>query len=78
MASRISLERNSSWMGWEGRIIVDEKGKGDSWIGRNFAYKPIVIKGLDGAGDLLGEYVWVRVTEAHTNYLVGEVINLKS
>ncbi len=78
LASRISLERNSSWIGWEGRIIVDEKGRGNSWIGRNFAYKPVVIRSLDGVDDPLGKYVWVRITEAYTNYLEGEVINLKS
>ncbi|MBS7605230.1 TRAM domain-containing protein, partial [Candidatus Bathyarchaeota archaeon] len=68
---KISLERNMRWVGWEGEILIDEKGPGDSWIGRNYAYKPIVVK---SSRDLLGEFIKVRVTKAHTNYLEAKMI----
>ncbi|MEM0050172.1 MAG: tRNA (N(6)-L-threonylcarbamoyladenosine(37)-C(2))-methylthiotransferase [Candidatus Bathyarchaeia archaeon] len=71
LVGKISLERNMRWIGWEGEILIDEKGPGDSWIGRNYAYKPIVVK---SSRDLLGEFIKVRVTKAHTNYLEAEMI----
>ncbi len=50
LAKRLSAERNLRWVGWTGEVLVDEKGKVEgSWIGRNFAYKPIVIKSTDNS-----------------------------
>jgi len=71
LANKISLERNMRWLGWEGEIIVDERGPRDSWIGRNFAYKPIVVKSTK---DLLGTFINVKVVKAHANYLEAEII----
>ncbi|MEM1514671.1 MAG: tRNA (N(6)-L-threonylcarbamoyladenosine(37)-C(2))-methylthiotransferase [Thermoproteota archaeon] len=71
LVNRISFEMNMRWAGWEGEILVDEKGPGDSWIGRNHAYKPIVIK---SEKNLLGKFINVRITEAHTNYLEAKII----
>jgi MiaB-like tRNA modifying enzyme len=63
---KIAHERNKQWLGWEGEIIVDEKVK-DGVSGRNYAYKPVVIR-----KDLpLGSTVKVRITEAHNFFLVG-------
>ena len=70
LARRLSLERNLRWVGWVGEVLVDEKGKVEgSWIGRNFAYKPIAIKSSD---NLLGKTVKVKVVEALGTYLKGE------
>ena len=41
----IAFENNKKWLGWEGKILINEKGKYDSWIGRNYCYKPVVVKG---------------------------------
>ncbi len=54
----ISRMNNEKWMNWQGEILIDEKGKDDSWIGRNFAYKQIIVKG----NYKLGEVVKVKVT----------------
>jgi MiaB/RimO family radical SAM methylthiotransferase len=71
LAKRISAERNLRWVGWIGEILIDEKGKLEgSWVGRNFAYKPIVIESKD---NLLGKTVKVKVLEALTTYLKGEI-----
>ncbi|HIG98087.1 TPA: tRNA (N(6)-L-threonylcarbamoyladenosine(37)-C(2))-methylthiotransferase, partial [Candidatus Woesearchaeota archaeon] len=41
LARRLALENNRQWLGWEGRIILNENGKKQgNFIGRNFAYKP--------------------------------------
>jgi len=50
---KITLENNSKWLNWEGEILIDEKGKNDSFVGRNFAYKPVVIKGNFKIGELI-------------------------
>lgn len=70
LAKTISLSRNKIWRRWEGIILIDEKGKGESWIGRNFAYKPIVVKSNES---LLGKFLKVRVTRVFPTYLVAEI-----
>ena len=73
-AKRISLDRNLSWVGWAGEVLVDEKGKvEDSWVGRNFAYKPIVVK---SAENLLGKMVKAKVVEASKTYLKGAIVEI--
>ncbi len=72
LSKRISLQKNRAWMGWKGRILVDEVGKKvSSWVGRNFVYKPTVIK-TDKA--LLGRFLDVRVIDAFPTYLVAKVV----
>ena len=71
LAKQISLEQNKRWVGWVGEVLVDEKGKVEgSWVGRNFAYKPVVIK---SPGNLFGKRVRVKVVEASTTYLNGAI-----
>jgi MiaB-like tRNA modifying enzyme len=71
LARKIAFERNQRWIGWKGEILVDEAGKiSGSWVGRNFAYKPVAIK--DGA-DILGKTLNVRVVEAFSTHLGGVV-----
>ena len=71
LSRRISFEKNHAWIGWEGIVLFDEKGKGESWMGRNFAYKPVVVK---GAESLLGRFVQVRVVNAFSTYLEAEIL----
>ncbi len=69
LAKQLSSENNKQWVGWVGEVLVDEKGKvPGSWIGRNFAYKPIVIKSKES---LIGKTVKLEVNEAKTTYLSG-------
>ena len=64
----IALQNNKKWLGWEGKILIDEKGKYDSWMGRNNCYKPVVVK-----GDFkLGEEVNVKIFDATSFDLRGE------
>ncbi len=42
-AKQIALQNNQKWIGWRGDMLVDEVGNG-ALIGRNFAYKPCVLK----------------------------------
>ncbi len=71
LAKQIALEKNQRWIGWTGKVLIDEKGKNrHSWISRNFAYKPIVIK---TSANLLGKTVNAQVTKAFPTYLAGTI-----
>jgi MiaB-like tRNA modifying enzyme len=72
LSKTISFEKNKTWLSWEGTVLVDEKGKEGSWIGRNFFYKPIVIKSVDS---LLGRFVTARVVDVFPTYLKAEIVN---
>jgi len=65
----IRVEKNKSWLNWRGEVLIDERGKNGSWIGRNFAYKPIVVKSSKG---LLGKFLTVQVKSVHPTYLYAE------
>jgi threonylcarbamoyladenosine tRNA methylthiotransferase CDKAL1 len=41
----IALKENKKWINWEGEVVIDEKGKNNTFVARNFAYKPIILKG---------------------------------
>jgi len=71
LSKKISFEKNRAWINWEGTALFDERGKGESWMGRNFAYKPVVVK--DGKS-LVGNFVQVRVVNAFSTYLEAEVV----
>lgn len=73
LTRNIAFERNSNWNGWNGRILVDEIGKSMSVIGRNFAYKPIVVKNNNGQS-LLGQFVSVKVVDVFQSHLFGEIV----
>ncbi len=42
-----------------------------SWMGRNFAYKPVVVK---SAGNLLGKVVRVKIHGASPTHLEGSLL----
>ena len=72
MARRMALARNQRWVNWTGDVLVDEKGKrSDSWIGRNCAYKPVVVKSSE---NLLGRVICVRVEKAFSTYLFAGIL----
>jgi MiaB-like tRNA modifying enzyme len=49
----ISRIQNEKWIGWEGEILIDEKGETGQWIGRNSSYKPVIVTGNYRWGDKL-------------------------
>lgn len=66
----IAYEKNQKWLGSQGKILIDEKGTHDSWIGRNDYYKPVIVKGKFKLGDELD----VKITDATTFDLRGEYV----
>ena len=74
LTKEVASERNQRWVGWTGEVLVDEVGKvSGSWIGRNFAYKPIVLKN-SGSDDLIGKIFHVKIVKAFGTYLEGKII----
>ncbi|MCJ7422999.1 tRNA (N(6)-L-threonylcarbamoyladenosine(37)-C(2))-methylthiotransferase [Candidatus Bathyarchaeota archaeon] len=72
LAKKVALERNQQWIGWTGEIIIDEVGKvSGSWVGRNFAYKPIVLRSTN---KLLGKTMHVEVVKAFPTYLESKIV----
>jgi len=71
LSRRISFEKNKAWIGWEGTVLFDERGKGESWMGRNFAYKPVVVKTDES---FLGRFVQVGVVKVFSTYLEAEIV----
>jgi tRNA A37 methylthiotransferase MiaB len=73
LAKRLSAKQNKRWVGWNGSMLVDEAGTIEgSWVGRNFAYKPIVVQSSEC---LLGKTLQVKVVEALGTYLKGALID---
>jgi MiaB-like tRNA modifying enzyme len=73
VSKKIAYEKNKHWINWTGKIILDELGKvPDSLIGRNFAYKPVIIKRINNCN--LGKFYRVKIKKAHPTYLEGQII----
>ena len=63
---KILINKNQTWINWKGEVIIEKKGKNNSWIGRNFAYKPIIIRSKEY---MLGKFLNVCVKKAFPTYL---------
>lgn len=70
LVHEISWKRNSMWLGWRGRVLVDERGK-EGMVGRNYAYKPVVLKD-DWP---IGQVVPVRIVDAATTWILGHPLS---
>jgi MiaB-like tRNA modifying enzyme len=71
LSLKIKEERNTSWIGWDGLALVDERGIiTGSFIARNIYYKPIVLK----QHVKLGSFIRVHVVSCKPNFLIGEVL----
>ncbi len=66
---KIAYMNNQEWIGWKGKIFVTEKGKEESYIGRNRSYKPVIVKG----DNLLGKTLNVKITKATSFDLRAEI-----
>lgn len=64
---------NERWYKWRGTVLVDGRGKDNTWIAHNFAYKPVILE-----GDFeLGQTVEITITKVTVFYLKGEKIPIR-
>ena len=49
--TNIARMRNERWLNWQGEILIDEYGKDNTMVGRNYAYKPVIVKENHRLGD---------------------------
>ena len=68
-----SKDINNKWIGWQGKVLIDEKGKDGKMIGRNYAYKLVEVP-YGNIGDIID----VKIISADTFHLVGEKISKES
>ncbi|MFX0133484.1 MAG: tRNA (N(6)-L-threonylcarbamoyladenosine(37)-C(2))-methylthiotransferase [Candidatus Hodarchaeota archaeon] len=71
LVNQLTLKRNKEWIDWEGEVLISEKSKYGDWMGRNYAYKPVVIKSSD---NLFGKFLKVHIDKASPGYLIGHLI----
>jgi MiaB-like tRNA modifying enzyme len=62
---KLAVDVGRRWLGWEGIVLLTERGKGSSKVGRNYVYKAVALE----TGIRLGETVRVRVTGVGVGFL---------
>lgn len=72
LLAEIQMRNNESWLGWCGEVLVDEVGKNGKMVGRNYAYRPVV---LDLDRSWLGRFVEVEIVDAEKTYLTGRPLS---
>lgn len=56
----VAFENNKKWRSWVGGILIDEIGINNTFIGRNYAYKPVII---ESNKDIFGKTVKIKVAD---------------
>ncbi len=70
MVHNTAILQNERWREWQGPVILVEKSSEPGWwLGRNTAYKTVLVKGEFAPGDL----VKVRISKVYAEGLWGEV-----
>jgi len=69
---KFALIRNKIWKNWTGKIFVDEKKARCVFVGRNYAYKPIVVYSKK---NLLGKTINVKISEINPLFLKAQILN---
>ncbi|MFQ5941099.1 MAG: tRNA (N(6)-L-threonylcarbamoyladenosine(37)-C(2))-methylthiotransferase [Nitrososphaerales archaeon] len=68
LANTIGYRRNLSWLGWRGKVLIDEV-KDDGVQGRNISYKPVFLR----EGLAIGSEVNVKINSIFNHSLVGKL-----
>jgi threonylcarbamoyladenosine tRNA methylthiotransferase CDKAL1 len=66
----LAVKAGERWLRWEGEILLTERGKGTSKVGRNYAYKAVAVN-TDAE---LGETIQVNVIGAGVGFLEAETV----
>ncbi len=70
ICSKISKDNNLRHVGKKYKILITEKGKNNTFVGRTNNYKPVVLK----TKTELGKFLNVKIIDAESTYLLGSII----
>ena len=72
---KISYFRNNLWLGWQGKILIDEVIDDRLIQGRNYAYKPVVLNDISkfSKNEILGKALKIKVAYASKYSLHGQI-----
>lgn len=70
ICKEISNEKNKRHLGKKYSVLITEKGKNKTFVGRSGNYKPVVLK----ENVKIGSFVNVKIKDARPTYLVGSII----
>jgi MiaB/RimO family radical SAM methylthiotransferase len=70
LCNKISKDNNLNHVGLKYNVLVTEKGKNKTYVGRTENYKPLILPETVE----IGEFVNVKVQNAASTYLVGSLI----
>ncbi|MBI5332005.1 MAG: MiaB/RimO family radical SAM methylthiotransferase [Candidatus Aenigmarchaeota archaeon] len=79
LTRRITIKKNKQWIGWSGKAIIEEHNqKKNSYLARNYAYKPIVITKphkdlVNGKRLELGQIINVKIIDTE-KILFGKIL----
>ncbi len=78
--NNLVLKKNKGWIGWQGKAIIDEKGRKESLKGRNLWYKQLIFakKEVEKHHLKIGERVRIKVVRGSNFNLFSKVIQKKS
>ena len=71
LVENISQEKNKSWIGWEGKAIIEDIQE-KNILARNESYKPIVIE-KSNTSFKKGDWVKIKITNSTIFHLIGEL-----
>ena len=75
LVRRISRARNEQWVGWRGKALITEwNAAHGTWIGRNYAYKQLIITNLGRKDTRLGKWVEVEAYDAIETGIYAEAV----
>ena len=69
--TQTGLANNKKLIGQVLEVLVDKKGKNDLWLGKTRTYKVVKFKSKQ---NLLGKFVKIKMTEAGSFGLAGELV----
>jgi len=70
LCSKISKENNIKHIGKKYNVLITEKGKNNTFVGRSGNYKPVVIN----EAVCIGRFYSVKIEKAASTFLVGSII----
>jgi MiaB-like tRNA modifying enzyme len=69
ICKKISLENNLEQIGKKYNVLITERGKNNTFVGRSENYKPVILKQKVN----IGSFYNVNIVDAKSNYLVGRL-----